>query len=195
MVKTTASMSADAFFRLDSAKITAEASTSLDEVISRLKANGHTGNIHLTGHTCNLGSVAYNQALSERRAVSIKEYLISKGVAADSFIVEGKGKLEPRYPNNTKANRHKNRRVDMEFVSYVETEVEVPLPAESDATVAKPDAKPVAPPTSKPSTYIVSKRKPASLPTARAPMSTGPRWRRMMHFRWRAIQAIMCWMY
>ncbi len=137
MVKTTASMSADAFFLFDSVKMTPTALTALDGVIAKLKESGHTGNIHLTGHTCNLGPAAYNQKLSEKRALAVKDYLAKHGVSADSVIVEGKGEADPRYSNKTKESRAKNRRVDMEFVSYVEKAEEVVLPADG-----KPAAKP-----------------------------------------------------
>lgn len=137
MVKTTASMSADAFFRFDSVQMTPAALTALEGVVARLKASGHTGNVHLTGHTCNIGPAAYNQKLSERRAAAVKDYLIKQGIAADSVIVEGKGEADPQYSNKTKASRAKNRRVDMEFVSYVEKAEEVTLPADT-AGATKP---------------------------------------------------------
>ncbi len=139
MVKTTASMSADAFFLFDSVKMTPTALTALEGVVARLKASGHTGNLHLSGHTCNIGPAAYNQKLSEKRASAVKDYLAKHGVSADSVIVEGKGEADPRYSNKTKESRAKNRRVDMEFVSYVEKAEEITLPADS-APAAKPDA-------------------------------------------------------
>lgn len=130
MVKTTASMSADAFFLFDSVKMTPTALSALEGVVARLKASGHTGNIHLSGHSCNLGPAAYNQKLSEKRALAVKDYLARHGVSADTVVVEGKGEADPKYSNKTAASRAKNRRVDMEFVSYVEKAEEVTLPAE-----------------------------------------------------------------
>lgn len=137
MVKTTASMSADAFFKFDSVKMTDTARLALDQVIDRLKASGNVGNILLTGHTCNLGPAAYNLKLSEHRAAAIRDYLSSKGVAADQVIVEGKGEDNPRYSNKTKESRAKNRRVDMEFVSYVEKAEEFTLPVDANAAGSK----------------------------------------------------------
>ncbi len=76
MVKTTASMNSDAFFEFDKSRLTPAARSALDSVIETLKKSGYSGNIHLTGHTCNIGTVEYNQKLSERRANSVKKYLV-----------------------------------------------------------------------------------------------------------------------
>ncbi|CAN5166050.1 hypothetical protein BH11PSE11_BH11PSE11_18150 [soil metagenome] len=147
MVKTTASMSADAFFDFDKAIVTPAAQAELDGVIARLKSSGYTGNVRLTGHTCNIGTDAYNLRLSERRAAAVKAYMAAHGVPADTIIVEGKGEAEPRFPNNTAASRQKNRRVDLEFVTYVDKMQEVvvaqegkPDAVKSDAAVVKSDA-------------------------------------------------------
>lgn len=120
IIKTTATAAADVFFKLDSAQLQPEASRALDSVVNRLKSSDIDGNIHITGHTCNLGSAAYNQKLSERRAESVFQYLVSKGIAADKMMAEGKGLREPRYSND-KQGRPKNRRVDIEYVTHEDT--------------------------------------------------------------------------
>ncbi|MEP7083849.1 MAG: OmpA family protein, partial [Betaproteobacteria bacterium] len=128
LVKTTASMSADAFFDFDKATLTPAARLALDGVIARIKTSGYVGNLHLTGHTCDLGSAAYNQGLSERRANSVKNYLVSNGaLRLDEILAEGKGETNPKYPN-TRAERYKNRRVDLEFVTYEDKVEEITLP-------------------------------------------------------------------
>ena len=131
IVKTTASMSSDAFFEFDKSVLTPAARSALDGVIVRLKTSGFDGNIRLTGHTCDIGPAAYNERLSARRANAVRDYLIaSGGLSRDVIIAEGHGERNPRYPN-TRADRHKNRRVDLEFVTY-ENKVEeflVPAPA------------------------------------------------------------------
>ncbi|WP_428208704.1 OmpA family protein, partial [Enterococcus casseliflavus] len=63
-----------------------------------------------------IGSVAYNQKLSVRRAESVKAYLVSKGVEANRVYTEGKGKSQPVADNKTAAGRAKNRRVEIEVV-------------------------------------------------------------------------------
>jgi OOP family OmpA-OmpF porin len=69
-----------------------------------------------TGHTDSIGTEAYNQKLSERRANTVKQYLISKGVPADRIYAEGKGELQPVASNKTREGRAQNRRVEIEIV-------------------------------------------------------------------------------
>jgi len=68
-----------------------------------------------TGHTDSIGTEAYNQKLSERRAAAVKEYLVSKGIPSAKITTIGKGKTQPVATNKTKEGRQKNRRVDIEF--------------------------------------------------------------------------------
>ena len=69
-----------------------------------------------TGHTDSVGTDAYNQGLSVRRANTVKAYLVSKGVAAERVLVEGKGETQPVASNATKDGRAQNRRVVVEVV-------------------------------------------------------------------------------
>ncbi|MDD5393224.1 MAG: Ig-like domain-containing protein [Thiothrix sp.] len=117
LVKHTMELEADTFFKVDSAKLTPEAQDRLKAVIAQMRASGHEGNIRISGNTCDIGSTAHNQSLSERRAKSVREFLVKQGFTADELIAEGLGETHPKYPN-TKAERHKNRRVDIEYVSY-----------------------------------------------------------------------------
>ncbi len=131
IVKTTATMTSDAFFELNKATLTDAARRELDRIVDVLKASGHAGNIKITGHTCDLGSDAYNLKLSMRRAAAVRDYLVSKGAGnADVFLTEGMGERDPKFPN-TPDMRPKNRRVDLEFIQYQDKSesVEVPVPA------------------------------------------------------------------
>jgi len=65
----------------------------------------------IEGHTCDLGDVAFNQNLSESRAVAVKDYLVSHGVDTAVFEIKGWGEERPIAPN-TEEFRYKNRRVD-----------------------------------------------------------------------------------
>lgn len=65
------------------------------------------------GHTDNVGSAEFNQKLSEQRANSAREYLISQGIPAASITASGKGFSVPVAPNDTAAGRQKNRRVEL----------------------------------------------------------------------------------
>ena len=146
LVKTTASMSSDAFFDFDKSVIRPDAKAALEGAIARLKASGYEGNIRITGHTCDIGTQAYNQKLSERRAESVRRFLIENGMPPDRLLAEGMGERQPRYPNDA-AGRPKNRRVDIEFVTYETRTEEVTLPPEvapsaSPAPVASTPAAP-----------------------------------------------------
>lgn len=76
--------------------------------------------VHVIGHTDSVGSEAYNQALSERRAQAVANYLINRGVPYDRIRSEGRGELEPRDTNNTEAGRQLNRRVEIFVKPIVE---------------------------------------------------------------------------
>jgi len=64
------------------------------------------------GHTCDLGSDAYNQKLSERRAKAVYGYLVKKGVSAASLSTVGRGETQPMADNKTQSGRELNRRVE-----------------------------------------------------------------------------------
>ena len=146
LVKTTAAMSAEEFFQFDRSTLTPSARESLDKVIAQLKSTGFTGNLHVVGHTCDIGSDAYNQRLSERRANAVRAYLVQTGgIQVEAVVAEGKGESEPKYPN-TAAERHKNRRVDLEFVTYEDKVEEVLVPAPAPAPAAPIPARVVVTP-------------------------------------------------
>ncbi len=68
----------------------------------------------IKGHTCSIGTEAYNQGLSERRAASVKNWLVNNGIAADRLETIGYGESMPKFSNDTKEGRKLNRRVEME---------------------------------------------------------------------------------
>ncbi len=65
------------------------------------------------GHTDSIGSEAYNQALSERRAEAVVDALVARGVPAGRLSAAGRGEREPRADNTTEAGRQLNRRVEI----------------------------------------------------------------------------------
>jgi outer membrane protein OmpA-like peptidoglycan-associated protein len=69
--------------------------------------------LEVEGHTDNVGSDKYNQRLSEERANSVRDYLVSQGVSADSVTALGLGKTRPVTDNSTAAGRQQNRRVEL----------------------------------------------------------------------------------
>ena len=106
---------ADAFFDFDKAILKPEAKTKLDDLVSKTKEI-NLEVIIAVGHTDGVGTDAYNDKLSVRRAESIKTYLTSKGLEANRVYTEGKGKKQPVADNKTAEGRAKNRRVEIEVV-------------------------------------------------------------------------------
>ena len=106
---------ADAFFDFDKSVLKPEGKAKLDDLNSKLKGM-NLEVIIAVGHTDSVGSDAYNQKLSVRRAEAVKAYLVSKGVEASRVYTEGKGKKQPVATNKTAAGRAKNRRVEIEVV-------------------------------------------------------------------------------
>lgn len=69
--------------------------------------------LQVEGHTDNVGGDDYNQQLSERRAQSVRDYLVSQGIAADTIVSRGFGKTMPIAGNETADGRRQNRRVEL----------------------------------------------------------------------------------
>ncbi len=69
--------------------------------------------VKIVGHTDNRGSESYNQDLSERRALSVANYLLKNGVSSQRISTEGQGERNPRGDNNTELGRQANRRVEI----------------------------------------------------------------------------------
>ena len=106
---------ADAFFDFDKAVVKAEGKAKLDDLIGKVKGI-NLEVIIAVGHTDSVGSDAYNQKLSVRRAEAVKAYLVSKGIEKNRVYTEGKGEKQPVADNKTKEGRSKNRRVEIEVV-------------------------------------------------------------------------------
>lgn len=87
-------IAADALFDFDKAVLKAEGKAKLDQLAAQAKSL-KLEVILAVGHTDRLGSNAYNQRLSERRAAAVKTYLVSKGVDANRVYTEGKGETQP----------------------------------------------------------------------------------------------------
>lgn len=120
MVKNEISLSSDAFFDFDKSDLRPATIDTLNELAAKLKAAEVIGPITIVGHTCSIGTVEYNQGLSERRAASVRRYLVTSGFDPAQLKTEGRGELDPKYPNDTEASRRKNRRVDIEVLTAQE---------------------------------------------------------------------------
>ena len=102
-------------FETNSAELTTISYTELDRVVEVLKINTKL-KFEISAHTDNVGSDIYNLKLSEKRAKSVVEYLIDKGVSKENLIAKGYGESKPIAPNDTDENKAKNRRVELEIL-------------------------------------------------------------------------------
>jgi outer membrane protein OmpA-like peptidoglycan-associated protein len=99
-------------FENASDRLTAESRTMLDRVATSLVGNPAV-HVEVAGHADSNGLPASNEALSLRRAQSVRSYLISKGVSADRLTARGYGEADPIADNTTAEGRAKNRRVEL----------------------------------------------------------------------------------
>lgn len=105
---------AGALFDVGSSTLKPAGKSSLDEMAARLNTVTSLESVAITGHTDNTGAAASNQALSERRAQAVKDYLVSKGVDGNKISVSGQGASNPVADNGSAAGRTQNRRVEIE---------------------------------------------------------------------------------
>ncbi|WP_339462811.1 flagellar protein MotY [Pseudomonas sp. EA_105y_Pfl2_R69] len=107
------------------------AQAKLDIILSFLKADPSVNRIQLDGHADNSGNRLINRDLSRRRALAVMEYLKANGVPAENITLRFHGERYPLVPNNSEANRAKNRRVSMQLERAPEApSAEVPDAAE-----------------------------------------------------------------
>ena len=69
--------------------------------------------LEIGGHTDNVGGTAYNEKLSDRRAATVKQWLISHGIETSRLTTHGYGQSQPLVPNDSDAHRARNRRVEL----------------------------------------------------------------------------------
>ncbi len=106
---------ADAFFDFDKSVLKAKGKAKLDGLVDKIK-DIKLEVVIAVGHTDSVGTDAYNQKLSLRRAEAVKAYLVTKGIEKNRIYTEGKGERAPIADNKTSAGRAKNRRVEVEVV-------------------------------------------------------------------------------
>jgi OOP family OmpA-OmpF porin len=109
------SFASDTFFDFDKTVVKPEGKAKLDALIGQIKGIALEVVIAV-GHTDSVGSDKYNDRLSQRRADSVKAYLVSKGIEPNRIYTEGKGEKQPVASNKTQEGRAKNRRVEIEVV-------------------------------------------------------------------------------
>ena len=99
-------------FDFDRSDLSAAARSQLDGLMGKL-SHANVASIRVVGHTDSVGTDAYNEGLSERRASSVVEYLLTQGLAPEKLTSEGKGESEPVADNETEEGRAQNRRVEL----------------------------------------------------------------------------------
>jgi outer membrane protein OmpA-like peptidoglycan-associated protein len=99
----------DVHFDFDRSALRPEALRVLDEAVAAMQANS-TLRLEIEGHTCNIGTNEYNLALGDRRAQSVRDYLVSRGISADRLRTRSLGEEQPKYDNSREETRRLNRR-------------------------------------------------------------------------------------
>lgn len=111
-------------FRTNSADLLPESLNEIDSVADFMRQYPLT-QVLLEGHTDDRGSAAYNLELSKKRARSVANYLVErKGIAPSRVSSTGYGESRPAYPNDTKENLARNRRVTAQISAQVEQQVQ-----------------------------------------------------------------------
>ena len=107
-------VSATALFDFDKAVLKQQGKAELHNLDENIKSQGaRVADIDVIGHTDSKGSAEYNQGLSERRAMAVKEYMVSEGIDATIIDAMGKGETDPAASNDTTEGQALNRRVEI----------------------------------------------------------------------------------
>ncbi|MFP4154208.1 MAG: OmpA family protein [Halothiobacillaceae bacterium] len=109
----TVTLSADTYFDFDKYNLKPAGKAALDELVKEMGDLSEIAKITVVGHTDSIGTAEYNQGLSERRANTVRDYMIEKGVPAGKIEAYGKGEADPVADNSTREGRAQNRRVDV----------------------------------------------------------------------------------
>jgi len=104
------------YFDTNSADLKAASTATLDRGVATLNKRNKIS-VEVAAHTDSQGAEAYNQALSERRAASVKDYLVTHGISANRLTSKGYGESQPVADNMDAAGRAKNRRVELRVLS------------------------------------------------------------------------------
>lgn len=102
----------DVLFTSGRADLKLGATSNLNKLVVFLNQNP-TRNVEIEGHTDSLGTDDYNQGLSQRRAESVRSYLIQQGIGSERIVASGKGENVPVSDNDSESGRQQNRRVEV----------------------------------------------------------------------------------
>jgi len=88
----------------------------LDKLAELLRTNSNT-RIEVSGHTDNVGSAATNKKISKERALTVRNYLVSRGIEEERVEYQGYGFDQPIAPNDTPEGKAQNRRVEIKILN------------------------------------------------------------------------------
>lgn len=100
------------YFDFDKSSLRPEGIAVLNDAAALLKTNERVV-VEVAGHTDSVGTEEYNQGLSERRANTVRDYLVSQGITATRLTARGYGEVQPVATNDTDEGRQLNRRVEL----------------------------------------------------------------------------------
>ncbi len=102
-------------YGLNITTLTPEQEKELDKYVAVLQQNP-SAKVILTGHACNCGSYSSNMRIGQQRADAAKEYILRQGIHPSRILAFSKGDTAPLYPNNTGAEKEKNRRLEIRII-------------------------------------------------------------------------------
>jgi OOP family OmpA-OmpF porin len=116
-------------FKTDSAVILPESNETLGQVLEAIRRLPDTNRYRVEGHTDSMGKPEYNKGLSQRRAQSVVQWFVQKGIPAKRFEAKGYGQEKPLASNATEAGRQANRRVEIHILEGTNQLPARPAPA------------------------------------------------------------------
>ncbi len=115
------------YFKFDSDQLTPESETTLLHVVDVLKKYPNV-EVEIQGHTDSFGNDDYNESLSDRRAKSVRQFLISKGINSSKLTSTGLGEKHPIEDNATEYGRAVNRRIEFKITNGDEIQIKSSKP-------------------------------------------------------------------
>jgi OOP family OmpA-OmpF porin len=109
----TITLTGSALFAHDKAELSPEGKARMDEIADKITDKDKVKSIQIVGHTDSDGTESYNQALSLRRASTVRDYAVELGADPNVISVSGKGESEPVASNATREGKAQNRRVEV----------------------------------------------------------------------------------
>jgi outer membrane protein OmpA-like peptidoglycan-associated protein len=103
------------FFATGSFELKPESHSEINKLISLMQTNPAM-RVEISGHTDNVGDAQKNKVLSENRAKSVVDFLVSRNIPADRIVYKGYGDTQPIAPNDNEEGRKKNRRTECKIL-------------------------------------------------------------------------------